>query len=199
MNELIFEIFIQVLGFIGIFLAIISVQFNSHRSIVLCKTLAEVPYLIQYVFLGAWVGMIMGVVGIIRNLIFRKLVSLNKNTKPYIILFCSITFIAGFITITLSWEETLAIMARYTPFISLQIIFAIIFSSLSIFAKIVSTIAYGIKEPKTIRKLNLPSSTSWLIYNLVFFSIAGVIHELMTITSIIIATIRYRNIPKISD
>ena len=189
---MLFDIFIQFLGFIGIFLAIISVQFNSHKSIVLCKTLAEVPYIIQYVFLGAWVGTIMGIIGIIRNLIFRKLIMLNKKTKPYIILFCFITFIAGLITIALSWKETLVIMSRYTPLISLQIFFAIAFSSLSIFAKIISTIAYGIKEPKTIRKLNLPSSASWLIYNVVFFSIAGIIHELMTITSIIIAIIRYR-------
>lgn len=196
---MLFDIFIQVLGFLGILLAIISVQFNSHKSIVLCKTLAEVPYLIQYVFLGAWVGMIMGIIGIIRNLIFRKLVSLNKNTKPYIIFFCFITLVAGLITIALSWKETIQIMGRYTPLFSLQIIFAIIFSSLSIFAKIISTIAYGIKEPKTIRTLNMPSSISWLIYNLVFFSIAGVIHEIMTITSIIVATIRYRNTPKISE
>lgn len=189
---MLFDIFIQFLGFIGIFLAIISVQFNSHKSIVLCKTLAEVPYIIQYVFLGAWVGTIMGIIGIIRNLIFRKLIMLNKKTKPYIILFCFITFIAGLITIAISWKETLVIMSRYTPLISLQIFFAIAFSSLSIFAKIISTIAYGIKEPKTIRKLNLPSSASWLIYNFVFFSIAGIIHELMTITSIIIAIIRYR-------
>lgn len=189
------EILIQLLGFIGIALGIIAVQFNTHKNIVFCKTLAEIPYLIQYIFLNAYVGMVMGVVGIIRNIIFTKRIKEGKDNKLYILIFSAITIIVGCVTIALSWEQTVNVMAKFTSIAWHKILFAILFSALSIIAKIFSTVAYGIKEPKTLRALNLPASFMWFIYNLVFFSISGILHELFLMTSIIIAMIRYKNIP----
>ena len=189
------DFLIQLLGFIGIALGIIAVQFNTHKNIVLFKTLAEIPYLIQYIFLNAYVGMVMGVVGIIRNIIFTNRVKQGKDNKFFIILFSLITVIVGCVTIALSWEQTLSVMNKFTSTQWIKVVFAVIFSALSIIAKIFSTIAYGIKEPKTLRALNLPASFMWFIYNLVFFSISGVLHELFLMSSIIIAMIRYKNTP----
>ena len=159
------EILIQLLGFVGIALGIIAVQFNTHKNIVLFKTLAEIPYLVQYIFLNAYVGMVMGVIGIIRNIIFTKRVKQGKDNKFFILLFSLITVVVGCITIALSWEQTLSVMEKFTSITWLKIIFAVVFSLLSIIAKIFSTIAYGIKEPKTLRALNLPASFMWFIYN----------------------------------
>ena len=193
------DILIQGLGFIGIALAIISLQFNSHKNIVLFKTLAEIPYLIQYVFLNAYVGMVMGVVGIIRNLVFKYRVKRNLNNKPYILLFCFITVISGGITIALSWSQTLGVMNKFTQILSMQILLGVLFSFLSIIAKLFTTVGYGIKEPRIIRALNFPASFLWLIYNLVFFSLAGVLHEIFVMMSIIIAAIRFRKVPPINE
>lgn len=194
-----FDIFVQALGFLGIALGVIALQFNSHKNIVLFKTLAEIPYLIQYIFLNAYVGIVMGVVGIIRNLVFKYRVKRKLNNKPYILLFCIITVLAGAITITLSWEQTIGVMAKYSKVITTQIILAIIFSCISVIAKLFTTIGYGIKEPKIIRALNFPSSFLWLIYNFVFFSLAGILHEIFIMTSIIIAAIRFRNVPPVKE
>ena len=193
------EILIQLLGFVGIALGIIAVQFNTHKNIVLFKTLAEIPYLVQYIFLNAYVGMVMGVIGIIRNIIFTKRVKQGKDNKFFILLFSLITVVVGCITIALSWEQTLSVMEKFTSITWLKIIFAVVFSLLSIIAKIFSTIAYGIKEPKTLRALNLPASFMWFIYNLVFFSISGILHELFLMTSIIVAMIRYKNTPLVTE
>ena len=189
------DILIQLLGFFGIILGIIALQFNTHKNIVLFKTLAEIPYLIQYIFLDAYVGMVMGVIGIIRNLIFKQRVSKNQSTKPFIVLFCFITAISGLITIALSWNETISIMHKFTDNNTIQIILGITFSGLSIIAKILTTIAYGIKEPKILRALNFPASFLWFVYNFVFFSISGIIHEVFVMASIIIATIRFKDTP----
>lgn len=191
-----FDIFVQSLGFIGIGLAILALQFNSHKNIVLFKTLAEIPFLIQYIFLNAYVGTVMGVVGITRNIIYKYRVSKNKSNSYFIILFCLITLISGVITIALTWQETVGVMQKYTSKRNLIVTFAVLFSALSIVAKILTTIGYAIKEPRTIRALNFPSSFLWLIYNLVFFSLAGIVNEIFVMTSIIIASIRFRNVPR---
>lgn len=193
------DIFIQLLGFIGIALGIIALQFNSHKNIVLFKTLAEIPFLIQYVFLNAFVGMVMGVVGITRNIIFKYRVSKNKDNRYFIILFCIITLVTGVITIALTWKETVSVMYKYTNKQFTALFLAILFSAFSIIAKSLTTIGYGIKEPRTIRALNFPSSFLWFIYNFVFFSLAGVLNEIFVMTSIIIASIRFRNVPKLDS
>lgn len=190
------DIFVQILGFIGIGLGIIALQFNSHKNIVLFKTLAEIPFLIQYVFLKAYVGMVMGVVGITRNIIFKYRVSRNKSNRFFILLFCFITVISGMVTIALTWEETVNVMYKYTNIRKYALILATSFSAMSIVAKCLTTIGYGIKSPKTIRALNFPSSFLWFIYNFVFFSLAGVLNEIFVMTSIIIASIRFKNAPK---
>ena len=40
--------------------------------------------------------------------------------------------------------------------------------------------------------INIPSNACWVVYNLVAFSIAGVINDLMCLGSIVIAEIRFR-------
>ena len=67
-----------------------------------------------------------------------------------------------------------------------QIIFAIMFVTIgalswhgfiSIFAvsaKLISSVALGIKNPRTIRILNLISNPCWLVYNIYMGSLAGI-------------------------
>lgn len=194
-----FDIFVQALGFLGIAIAIIAVQFNTHKNIVLFKTLAEIPFLIQYIFLNAYVGMVMGVIGIIRNIILRYKIRHNQKTLPVIILASIITVTAGIATITLTFDSTVEEMCKFSSNFSVAVFLAILFSAMSIMAKMLTTVAYGIKEPKIIRALNFPSSLLWFIYNLVFFSLAGVLNEIFVMSSIIIASIRYRNVPPLKQ
>lgn len=194
-----FDIFVQALGFLGIAIAIISVQFNSHKNIVLFKTLAEIPFLIQYIFLNAYVGMVMGVIGIIRNIILRYKIKHNQSTIPVIIIASIITITAGIMTITLTFDATVSEMTKFSTNIITATFLAVLFSAMSILAKLLTTVAYGIKEPKTIRALNFPSSLLWFVYNLVFFSLAGVLNEVFVMSSIIIAAIRYKNVPRLNE
>ena len=69
----------------------------------------------------------------------------------------------------------------------------IIISVMSIVAKILSTIGYGKEDPKTIRALNYPSSSLWLVYNVISFSLSGIITEVLVLISLTIATIRYKD------
>lgn len=187
-----FDIFIQVIGFIGIALNILSVQFNKHWKIMLFKTLGSMTFVIQYLLLGAWVGMVMDLIGSIRNIIFTLNVKNGKSNKWWIIFFTAFTFIAGVITIATTWDKSIGYASRWSSNASVVLIIAVSISIISIVAKLLTTVAYGFKNPHVIRMVNLPSNACWVIYNAVAYSLAGVVNDLMCICSIIIAEIRFK-------
>lgn len=160
-------ILIQGIGFIGIALNIIAVQFNKHWQIVLLKTLGSGLFVVQYILLKAYTGAAMDGIGILRNIIFIFAVQKGKPTLIWIIFFSALTIALG--------------IATFEGYISL----------LAITAKLLSCISYGINNARAIRMINLPSSGCWLVYNGLHFSLAGILNEILVIISIIIAEIRF--------
>ncbi len=124
-------------------------------------------FVIQYLLLGAYTGAAMDVIGIIRNITFILLVKYERSTTVGIVIFSLVTIGLG----VLSWEGYISLLA--------------------IFAKTITTIAYGIKNARTIRMCNIPSSSCWLAYNLISFSLAGVINEIFVLASIAVAEFRF--------
>ena len=190
------DVFVQAIGFFGIFFMTISVQFNTHAKIMLFKTLGALMYVIQYLFLGAYTGMVLDSIGIVRNLIFADNVKKGKDNKPWIIGFTIFTVVAGIITIVLTFGDLVGKMERITTNYTIMIILAVTMSSFSIIAKALTTVAYGLKDPHKLRCLNFPSSALWFIHNLTYFTISGTINEIFVMGSIIIAEKRYKKILK---
>jgi len=116
--------------------------------------------------------------------------------KHFLIIFFSIlTFILGGTTIILTWNTAISAI-RWTDNVVFATVLMVGISVLSIIAKVLSTVAYGIKEPHKIRMLNIPTCSCWLVYNFVAFSIAGVVNEIMTLCSVFIAEFRYAKTKK---
>lgn len=168
------DIIIQIIGGLGILASIISFQCKKHNFILLFRTLNEFIFSIQYFLLGAYTGMIMNLIGCIRNIVFTKQVSENKKTTVSIAIFGFMFFIFGLVF----WQGSKSILI--------------------IAAKILSTLAYGNKNTAIVRRLTLITSTSWLIYNYSVFSIAGVICEAFTLISLIVGIVRLDLIPALS-
>lgn len=187
-----YSILVQSIGFIAIAMNIIAVQFNKHWPIMLFKSLGSFLFAVQYLLLGAFVGMAMDIVGVIRNFVFATNVKKNKNNFWWIILFSIITATIGVITIIFTWGKTLETLSRWSSNFSVLTIMAIGLSVLSILAKLLSTIGYGAKSPHAIRMINLPTFSMWIFYNVMVISIAGIISDSMSIVSIIIAEIRFK-------
>ena len=184
-----FEILIQSIGFIAIAVNIIAVQFNRYGTIIFFKTLGSLLFALHYLLLGAFTGMIMDVIGSIRNIVFSYNVKNNRSNKIPVLFFSLITLIFGITTIILTWNVSKIV---WTDNYKIATIIMVFISILSIIAKLISTISYSIKNPHRMRMFNLPSASCWFVYNLITFSIAGVINEVMTIGSIIIAEFRFR-------
>jgi hypothetical protein len=175
---------------------IISMQFNTHGMVMLFKSLGSFLFALQYLLLGAFTGMVMDIIGVIRNFVFAYNVKKGKSNKLWIVLFSAITLIAGVVTIILTWNAMLSALTRWTDNAKALTTLAVIISVLSILAKLLSTIGYGAKSAHAIRMINLPTFSMWVVYNFISFSIAGIISDIMSIISIIIAEIRFRNVPK---
>ena len=191
-----FDILVQGIGFLAIAMNIISVQFNKHFLIMLFKSLGSFLFCIQYLFLGAFTGLVMDFVGVVRNFVFAYNVNKKKDNKWWIVLFSIITVISGVVTIILTWEKTLETLSRWSSNPSILMAIAIFLSIISVLAKLISTIGYGAKSPHVIRMVNLPTFSMWIVYNAVMMSIAGMISDGMSIVSIIIAEIRYKKMIK---
>lgn len=186
------EIFIQVIGFIAIGMNLIAVQFNTHGKIMLFKSLGSFLFCVQYFFLGAYAGMVMDVIGTIRNVIFAQNVKKGKSNTWWIIFFSVLTFVLGLLTIIFTWDKSINAVSYWAKDIKTATVLAVILSVISIVAKLLTTVAYGFKDPHKIRLTNYPSCSLWLIYNFACFSIAGMINEIMSLISLTIAEIRFK-------
>ena len=192
-----FEIIVQTIGFLGTAFMLIATQFNTHGKIMIFKTLGSFSFCVQYLLMGAYTGMVMDIVGTIRNIVFAYNVRKDKSNKFWIFFFSTITVGAGVATLVLTWStlvERVSWLAGGNS--SIALLLAVLVSIISIIAKLLSTIAYAFKDAHRIRMLTLPTSAGWLIYNVVVFTLAGIINESLTLISIIIAELRFRKKPE---
>ena len=163
-----FKICVQFIGFIGAAFGFIAYQNNNHKKIMLFKTASELTFALQFVLLRAYTGVAMNLIGCARNLVFADRVKKGKSTAAGIAVFSLMMAAAG----ALTWVGPVSLLA--------------------ILGKIASTLAYGMKRPKLVRLLTLPSSALWIVYDAICLSAAGVLTEVFTVASITIAEIRFR-------
>ncbi len=182
----------QILGVFGLVLNILAVQFNKYRTVIMMKSLSCFLFIVQYALIGAYVGLVMDAIGLVRNIVFSERIKKGKPMKLCIGIFAAIICIAGAVTMIFSWDTTILKMARWSTNTTVITIIAVAVSIVSIVAKFLTTVGYGIESPHAIRMINLPSSSCWVIYNIACFSPTGVINELLCIVSILIAEFRFR-------
>ena len=161
------DFIIQLIGFLGLFISIISFQFKKHNHIVFAKMASELFFSIQYILLGAWTAAVLDFISVIRNFLFCKFVKKDISTTPVIVIFGLFVVTTGFFT--------------YDGAASL----------LPIASKLLTTVSYGMKNEKWLRLITLPSCIMWIVYNLSVGSIAGALADLLTLISLLIAMYKF--------
>ena len=162
----------QGVGLIGMILSFISFQKNDKKKILWIQASSAFTWAVHFILLGifidagAFTGASMNIVEIPRNLIFAKK---HKKRRQGILM---AVFIAAFVTAgILTWES--------------------MFSLFPIIGMIISTVVFSLQNPRHIRFFMLPVSVLWLVYNIISFSIAGVLTESFCLCSILIAIFRF--------
>ncbi len=161
------QLIAQLIGFVALIVIVIGMQQKQYGRIVFCKITNAFLSVIHYLFLAAYTGAIINLASCFSNGVYWY-----RNTKGKSILPFQIAFAIMFVALgLLSWQGYMSIFV--------------------IMAKLVSSVALGINNPRIIRILNLISNPCWLVYNLYTQSISAVLTDTLVITSVIIAIIRH--------
>ena len=172
------DVIAQILSILSCAGIILSFQLKNNRQLFLVQTFAAVGFGISYLLLGAIDGFLINAVAFTNTFILLN----NKlKKKPILVLLC-----ASFLIIS-----TISALTYNGDWGTIKIL-ETIFSYLIAIAQIIYTIATWQDDGGKIRKMRLFFVTpAWLGYNIVIFSIGGIICEAFNVISIIVSFIRY--------
>lgn len=167
------ETVIQAIGFLGMGFSLFAMQSKSYNLLTFLRISSEFTFGFQYLLAGAWTGMATNFASVGTNSVYRYRVKHKKSTLPFQIAF--------------AFLYTALCLISWHGWVSLLIIAA----------KVISTVAMGIKNTRIIRILSLCSYPLWLIYNLSVGLIAAIINDCITIFCLLFAILRIDIIPAI--
>ena len=156
----------QLLVFTGTITVVIGMQQKKYGHIVLCKIINEFLAATHYLLLGGYTGMAANFASCITNGVYWYRIKKGKSTLVFQIIFGAMFVVIG----ALSWHGPVSLFV--------------------IAAKLVSSVSLGIKNPRTIRILNLISNPCWLMYNIFMGSYAAMLTDLAITGSALLGLIR---------
>ena len=162
------EIIGQIIGIVAVVFSFVTYQMKSRRGIMAVLSCATALFCVHYACLGAPVGMVLNIVGLIRNLCYYH------NDKKF-----------------LSGKAIPAIMALVMGVLGI-ITWEGYYSAFFVVGLMLNTLAMGYFNPQNLRKSLLLTCSLIFIYNAFTFSIGGMINETVAIISAIIGLIRFR-------
>ncbi len=157
----------QIVGGFGLLFAVISFQQNTRKRILRFQMVAATFFSVHMYLLGAMTGMVVNIVGIVRNILFYK--TQGKGTQSRALLYFLIAL------------YVIASAATYKN----------IFSIFPAMAVILQTVGLWMKNPKKIRRILIFATPCWFTYNFFNMSIAGMMTDVLSATSLIAAMLRY--------
>ena len=160
----------QFIGFIAFGFSLLAYHKNKKRKILSTMIISNILNLLHYLLLGAVSGCITKILAIFRDIfIINKEYNKRLSSTYFLFLFIFIYIIVSIYT--------------YTNVIS-------IFPLLS---AIIYIIVIWNGDEFNIKKITLFCYFLWLVYNIFVFSISGIISNIISIVSVMIAIRNYKN------
>ena len=159
----------QIMGWVAALMTFLSYQCKDHKKLLIVQTLSSLSICISYLLLGAWSGMLLNVICIVRNfIIYRKDIKIfSYSFWPYAL--AAVMGAGGL----LSWQGPMSLLV--------------------IVALVANTVFLYFPNVQNLRKSILITSTMVLIYNAYYTVWGGVVNEIIAITSSAVGIYRYRN------
>ena len=161
----------QAIGFAATGIAIYSFQAKKRITMLSMQTMANLMWMIHYLLLGSLSAVFANLIGTLRNIVYGfrgKYKFADSKIVPAVSIIAFV--ISGILTYT-------------NPF-----------DILPMMAMVLASIAFFIKDEKTIRYISVFIAVSWLTFGVYAGSVASIVSDGSTLISIIIAILRYRNI-----
>ena len=162
------ELIGQILGILATVLTFVSYQFNTKRSLLFIQTAATAATCLAYFFLDADSGFVLNIVCIGRNLVYYFQESGTKANRISAGALALIMAVTG----AFSWQGW--------------------YSLLIIVALAINTLVLSLGDAQILRKSILLTSGMILIYNIIVFSLGGILNEGVAIASSVIGILRFR-------
>lgn len=167
------ELIGQIVGIIAMFLNIIAVQFKKPRQLFICRMVGCCLWALNFLLLGSPTGAIMNLIDVIRSVFLLRR---QTSTKTFLWITLAMFAAAGLLTMDYSLS------------------FLMVIDLLIIISQLVDTAGMWTNNIKIIRRCQLFAiSPVWLVHNILVFSIGGIVTEVFTMISTVIAMYRYRN------
>lgn len=167
----------QIVGLVAMLFNILSYQQKTPKRVITFQLFGSVLFALNYLLLGAMVGMCMNVIGIMRAVVYSNRERFRADRLFWLIFFVSLyslSYVLSFTVFGMDFSLKNAVL-ELLPVIGMT----------------ATTISFRLQNAATIRRFGFISSPCWLTYNAVNLAIGGVICELFSICSIIIGLIRY--------
>lgn len=162
------EIIGQALGIVAVILGFINYQVKTRKQVLYVNIATTVCLSLHYMLIGAYSGMALNAIGIVRNVVYFFTENNEKLNRRVAAAFAIIMGVVG----ALSWESW------YSVFI--------------IAGLLINSYCMSFKNPQNLRKSILISCPMALIYNCFVMSVGGIIHESIAIISAVIGLFRYK-------
>ncbi len=167
----------QIIGLSAVILFLLSYQMKKRRGIIITNTVSRALYILQYLLLGAYSGAVLDVLGMVSSIIAeRKHIKFIKNHTKAVFLSINFAIIVAGVIIAIINKSILDIF----PIIGV----------------LLHTSAFWISDEKIIRRVSLLGSPFWFVYNFLSRAYGSAIGDILTMVSIVIAMIKYRNVKK---
>ena len=161
----------QILAFVAPIITFVSYQVNSKKKLLILQTAATVATCLSYLLLGASSGFALNIVALLRNICFGIQKPGSLVSRITTLVFAVAMCVVG----AFAWQGP----------ISLLIIVALA----------INTVCMSLGNPQLLRKSILLTSSMIFVYNIVVFTVGGMLNELIAIVSSIIGIWRFRKKP----
>ena len=158
----------QIFGIIAIILGFVSYQLKTQKQLLFMQTSVAAVFCVHYFLIGAYSGMAMNAVNIVRNIFYDRRTQKGSTSIVTPIIFVIVQCIMCIIT----WD------AWYSVFILLGVG--------------INTFCMSFKDPQNVRKSIIVTSPMVLTYDIFARSIGGSIYETVALISAAIGVFRNR-------
>lgn len=171
-----YDILAQLVGIAAMAFNILSYQQKTRTRAIGFQLFGSALFAVNYFLLGAVVGGILNLVGTVRAVVFLNREKFRADRIGWLI---------GFTVVYL-----LSYLLTFTVFGKPVTVFNLIVEFLPVVGMTATTISFRLQDAGDIRKFGLISSPSWLVYNIVNFSIGAICCEVLSLGSILIGMLR---------
>ncbi len=163
-----YEILSLVFGALGVVINALIFQQKTRENILKFKLTSDFCWMLQYLFKGAYTGVAIACIGVIRETIFLNNKHKWAQSKLWLLLFIALSLISPIIT----WSGFYSIFPAV--------------------ASIISVICFWLSKPLLTKYLAYPICACQLTYALRWMLPMSIVNEVITLISTTIGIIRYK-------